>query len=132
VADSVVTFTTSGHGAQPGPRGSTAAGAVMAVGLEFQSSSQAMGSAALCEQWLGLHRLPYPSPSAVYGPALPPLGRGSRWGSSKVQGFSSSSHMPSYLGMSSSTSVSGHSSFRASSSPHRDEESASDALVVRG
>ena len=102
------------------------------MGLEFQSSTHAMGSAALCEQWLGLHRLPYPNPSSVIGPlALPPLGRGRSGKDSKVQGSSSSSHMPG-LGMSSSTSVSGHSSFRASSLPHRDEESAGNALVVRG
>lgn len=47
-------------------------------------------SVALCEQWLGLQRLQYPTPSVLYGIHLPPLSKGTR----KAQGSGFSCHVP--------------------------------------
>ncbi|KAK7507566.1 hypothetical protein BaRGS_00001501, partial [Batillaria attramentaria] len=93
---------------------------------EFEPRPPAPGfrgleSAALCEQWLGLHKLPYPHPPAMgYGVPLPPLAKGVRRGVGGPHMSSASAHWPFYGQSSASTFVHG------ASTTH------DDVLVIRG
>ncbi|XP_025115159.1 protein FAM149B1-like isoform X2 [Pomacea canaliculata] len=98
---------------------------------DFRATPETMGSAELCEQWLGLHRQPYPYPPDLYGVSLPPISlekgcntppRSSRPPGGGGGGPHASSHWPPLFGMTSSPFSSGH-SFRGV---------AEDELIVRG
>ncbi|KAL8579414.1 hypothetical protein ACOMHN_026779 [Nucella lapillus] len=135
VVGGLVSVTTSYQGAEHRPQDilvPTGSATMAPADTELRlDASTSVGSSALCEQWLGLHKLPYPSPSPICGVAVRTLGKGRGACLKLPVGSVSTSHVPLSLGLSSG-SVSGLSSSVRGSALHHDRPQHGQALAIRG